>query len=183
MRYEALSAFLQSRKTAWIRLSFREIESVIGRKLPVSARRHQAWWANTASHSQAEAWMGIGWKTRGLDLERESVIFERAAPLASAGVSEEAAALRRTAPQAGAPDLVTFDRARLSVAARRILNDYTAEFAGDVQRALNRALEEARFAARNRFMGGISTATPSTVDHVDPIRDDRDESLVSPLDR
>jgi hypothetical protein len=59
--------------------SFAEIEKVLGRPLPNSAYRHQAWWANQsgAGHSQTRGWQSVGWRTTKLDLERKRVKFER----------------------------------------------------------------------------------------------------------
>lgn len=60
-----------------LQLSFDQIERIIGSKLPESARRYQAWWANQSGqgHSQAYSWACAGWRTSGLDLENETVTF------------------------------------------------------------------------------------------------------------
>jgi hypothetical protein len=45
-------------------LRFSEIESLLGFKLPPSAYKYQAWWANDIkTHSHAKAWLNAGWKT------------------------------------------------------------------------------------------------------------------------
>jgi hypothetical protein len=75
---------------------------------------------------------------------------------------------------AAAADLVSFDRRKLSITARRILDDYTAEFDGDIQ-ALDKALHEARVAYRQRLIDNIvRTGPPSSVKSADLIREDRD---------
>lgn len=70
----------QSRAT--IILSFAEIEGIIGRRLPDSARNphnHTRWWMNgTNRHKQAEARKGAGWKRTALDLAHERVTVVRA---------------------------------------------------------------------------------------------------------
>ncbi len=45
--------------------SFSEIEAILGERLPVSARRHGAWWANerVGTHSHARAWLAAGFET------------------------------------------------------------------------------------------------------------------------
>ena len=46
-------------------LTFREIESILGFRLPGSAYNHRPWWANPSSasdHPYAQAWLAAGWK-------------------------------------------------------------------------------------------------------------------------
>jgi hypothetical protein len=173
VRYTPLTDFLRAQATRNVRLTFGDIERVLGRKLPASARRHQAWWSNTKTHSYAKAWMDIGWRTRALDLASESIVFER-----GIGTSESATEFRHAAtaaPKAESADPVTFDRAKLNIAARRILDDYTVRFGGDVQAALDLALEEARIAYRQRLLDRFPrSGRVSAVDSVDLIREDRD---------
>ena len=61
------------------RTTFKEIEAVLDFKLPSSARRYSAWWANGpgSGHSHANAWAAAGWKTAELDLGAETVVFRR----------------------------------------------------------------------------------------------------------
>lgn len=158
-------------------MSFGEIESVLNFPMPASARKYRPWWANQSdgSHVQAHAWMRGGWRVWSVDLTAERVEFRRVFPQRDAGVSETTAApFHHGAGSALAADLVTFDRAKLSVTARRILNDYTSELGGDVQLALDKALREARIAYRQRFMDSIPRGRPSVIDSVDLIREDRD---------
>ena len=58
-------------------MTFAEIEQALGSPLPAAARKHQAWWGNDKTHTQAQAWLDAGWKTRGVNLNRESVVFVR----------------------------------------------------------------------------------------------------------
>jgi hypothetical protein len=60
-------------------MSFREIEDVLGFKLPTSAYEYEAWWSNNATgHSHARAWLESGWHTEELDLAGHKVTFRRA---------------------------------------------------------------------------------------------------------
>lgn len=62
------------------RVSFGEIEAILGFDLPASARLHRPWWANQnggGGHSHALAWQAAGWKTGQVDLEAETLVFER----------------------------------------------------------------------------------------------------------
>jgi len=80
-KYESLSQFLASAQGATKRLSFAEIERILGFKLPKSAYKHEAWWSNNATgHSHARAWLEAGWRTEGVDLAGRKVTFQRSAP-------------------------------------------------------------------------------------------------------
>ncbi|MGF1836406.1 HNH endonuclease [Photobacterium sanguinicancri] len=61
-----------------IQLTFSEIESIIGETLPISARKHNAWWGNdvSGSHSWARDWCNAGWRSRGINRKSEIVTFD-----------------------------------------------------------------------------------------------------------
>jgi hypothetical protein len=46
-------------------LSMNEIEEILEFKLPVSAYKYSAWWANELedTHTHARSWLKAGWKT------------------------------------------------------------------------------------------------------------------------
>ena len=69
----SLSAVTEDEAT-W---TFAEIERIVGRPLPMSARKHRAWWANTDTHSQARTWLAAGWRVDAADLEAGTVTFVR----------------------------------------------------------------------------------------------------------
>ena len=80
-KYEPLPQFLGSVGGAMHRLSFSEIERIVGFKLPKSAYEHEAWWSNNATgHSHARAWMKFGWRTEAVDLAARKVTFQRSRP-------------------------------------------------------------------------------------------------------
>jgi len=58
-------------------MTFRQIEEILGFRLPPSARQHLHWWANdqTGNHTQATAWMRAGRRARRLDLLQQTVMF------------------------------------------------------------------------------------------------------------
>ena len=72
-----LHDYLLRRNASQIRLSFTEIEEIIGRELPASACEHRAYWANDPKHSQAKAWLNAGMFAKELDLEGKAVTFVR----------------------------------------------------------------------------------------------------------
>jgi hypothetical protein len=81
-RYQPLADYLSSKKENVWDASFEDIERALGRSLPDSAYRYQAWWANQENrgHSQTHGWRSAGWRTARLDLERRRVRFERERP-------------------------------------------------------------------------------------------------------
>jgi hypothetical protein len=77
-KYEPLSQFLMSAGGTSRRMSFSEIERILGFKLPKSAYEHEAWWSNNATgHSHARAWLKFGWRTEAVDLSGRKVTFQR----------------------------------------------------------------------------------------------------------
>ena len=65
------------------RVSFSELEAILGFSLPNSARLYRPWWSNQkhgSGHSHALAWSAAGWKTRAVDLVAETLVFERMEP-------------------------------------------------------------------------------------------------------
>lgn len=59
-----------------VTMSFAEIETILGRPLPRSARIRSAWWSNNAKgHVQAAAWLEANYRTSALDLGGERVTF------------------------------------------------------------------------------------------------------------
>ena len=94
-KYAALFRHLCAIETNRWRATFADIESLLGFTLPDSARVHRPWWANQTNggHSHALAWQAAGWKTSGVDLLAESLVFERLETVASAGRGEPALTL------------------------------------------------------------------------------------------
>lgn len=77
--YAPLGEYLSSQRDRHrVSLSFREVESILGRALPTSARKHRAWWGNNAgSHSQARSWLNAGWTVANVDLNGARVSFDQ----------------------------------------------------------------------------------------------------------
>lgn len=78
-RYDRLRTYLSERPERQVRLSFSEIERIIGRPLPPSARNHRAWWANerSGSHAHARAWLEANppRRTARVDLNAQTAEF------------------------------------------------------------------------------------------------------------
>ena len=81
VKYEQLSAFLDRQTAGEVAMTFAEIEAVIGRRLPPSARKHRPWWSNNPSNSvMTQAWLKAGYKTEQVDMGAERLVFRKAAP-------------------------------------------------------------------------------------------------------
>ncbi len=79
-KYAPLYRYLLALTAIDWRTSFSELEAILGFQLPNSARLYRPWWSNQnrgAGHSHALAWSAAGWKTRAVDLEAETLVFER----------------------------------------------------------------------------------------------------------
>lgn len=62
-KYEPLEIFLQESRQEKVDLSFRQVEQIIGGRLPKSAYTHRAWWSNQkdlSNRPQARAWRSAG---------------------------------------------------------------------------------------------------------------------------
>ncbi len=78
-KYDPLKRFLMARKDSRIPMTFAEIERILGRPLPASARTHRAWWSNNPTNNvMTYAWLAAGYRTAQVDLAGERLVFVRA---------------------------------------------------------------------------------------------------------
>jgi len=61
MKYGSLRDYFSRESRIHVKLSFSELEKIIGFPLPRSAYVHRAWWANDETHVHALAWIGENW--------------------------------------------------------------------------------------------------------------------------
>lgn len=78
MKYSRLSDYLKALSENEKRLTFAEISEIVGHPLPRSALEYRSWWGNDRTHTQATAWMGVGWRVASVHLS--VVRFVRVAP-------------------------------------------------------------------------------------------------------
>ena len=74
-KYDPLSERLRDSRRREVRLSFQEIEDLLGAELPKGARERPSWWANSDS-GHAAAWLGAGYEA-DVDLDDEMVVYRR----------------------------------------------------------------------------------------------------------
>jgi hypothetical protein len=177
-KYDPLQARLARERAARVRLTFKEIESVVGFPLPESARRYAQWWANVGgSHVQAEAWMGAGWRTCDVDVDGQRVTFKRDVGAETAARSPPAAT-STSVEEAGEPfrlDIDQLTELKLSEQASRTLRAYLLDSQGDLRIALSNALDDAAQTRRARLVDWFRVNSPAVPgDSTDLIREDRD---------
>lgn len=171
MKYEPLKRHLEGLfEHGEVRLSFPEIERILGFPLPRSAHEHQAWWSNTrAGHSHAAAWLDAGWKTMALDVTARKVSFVKAAdPVA--GLAEKGAPFLRDDPS-----VVTFPADALDSRALRMIDEHVKIHGGSRASACVALLDQL---ANDRLAAMVDwfqkASKPSTTSSADLIREDRD---------
>ncbi|GGJ59793.1 DUF7662 domain-containing protein [Deinococcus roseus] len=79
-KYQRLSEHLTQSNQTEEMLTFQQIETLLGFNLPQSAYKHRAWWSNTLQgHTQAAAWLQVGWKVMKVDEGKVHFIREQEA--------------------------------------------------------------------------------------------------------
>ena len=77
-KYDPLRRFLMAQTISEFPMTFREIEGVLGGRLPPSAYKHRPWWANeAANHVHAKAWLIAGYQTEQVDMQSRKLVFKR----------------------------------------------------------------------------------------------------------
>jgi hypothetical protein len=75
-KYEPLGQFLKNQKSARLRVSFADIEKLLGVKLPKSSKVHRAWWSNNPSNNvMTKEWLEAGYMTEDVDIAGERLVF------------------------------------------------------------------------------------------------------------
>jgi hypothetical protein len=78
-KYDPLSARLAAETRPEWRVSFDELEKVLGFALPKTARTGKAWWQNGAAAPQALSWAAYGWEVADVDQAAGKVTFRKVA--------------------------------------------------------------------------------------------------------
>lgn len=89
-KYDHLGKYLSQQNRHFIPMTFREIESIVGKALPAS-KKHRAWWSNNpANNVMTRQWLEAGYETESVDIASEKLIFrKRARSAESAAVASE----------------------------------------------------------------------------------------------
>lgn len=168
--YEPLEQHLRRQSGGEHPMSFGEIERVLGRRLPPSARNHRPWWSNNENSNVAtRAWRRAGWKTARVDMASERVVFVRdgagqPATVLASSTGPENAAETLTIPFATLPRPVLAELQREA----RNRNVALAEAAASL---LREAVVERKLRLIDELRREAGQGGP---DGVDLIREDRD---------
>jgi len=77
-KYQALGEYLKKRPGELVPMTFAEIESVTGVKLPMSARKYRPWWSNNARNSvMTKVWLAAGFVSEQVDMRERRLVFRR----------------------------------------------------------------------------------------------------------
>ena len=68
-KYDPLTRYLKNSDDDIIRLTFDEIEDILGSPLSVSAKTYRAMWANSSSHL-SKFWTSVNWKVNHVNRKR-----------------------------------------------------------------------------------------------------------------
>ena len=66
-KYHKLEEYFRKSKKQTEVLTYKEIEKILGFRLPESAYTYRAWWAN-GGHAQANSWLNAGWEVEEVKL-------------------------------------------------------------------------------------------------------------------
>jgi hypothetical protein len=75
-KYQDLADWLATHPGSLVRLSFAEVEAILGMRLPTSARTGTSWWLNPL-HAWVQAWSTTGWIVWHVNRQRHEVTFTR----------------------------------------------------------------------------------------------------------
>ena len=77
-KYDALGTYLAKQFGSEIPMTFSEIETVTGVKLPPKAQHHRAWWSNNPSNNvMTKVWLDAGFQTEQVDMASRKLVFAR----------------------------------------------------------------------------------------------------------
>ncbi|MCG6204071.1 hypothetical protein LPW26_05450 [Rhodopseudomonas sp. HC1] len=76
-KYTPLTEFLKKQAVGEVRMSFAQIERVIGSKLP-PVSRYRAWWSNSPTNNvMTKAWLEAGFRSEQVDMASGRLVFRR----------------------------------------------------------------------------------------------------------
>lgn len=78
-KYGPLGDYLRKQRGPEVRMTFAQIERVIGGKLPPS-QHHRAWWSNNPwNNVMTKVWLDAGFVTEQVDIAQRKLVFRRVA--------------------------------------------------------------------------------------------------------
>jgi hypothetical protein len=77
-KYNKLEHYLAQSKSAVLKLTFSQMEEILGFPLAESAHKYPAFWSNSESQSFALAWLNAGYLSEQVNLTAQTVVFRKA---------------------------------------------------------------------------------------------------------
>jgi hypothetical protein len=76
-KYEPLGEFLRAQTREQVPMTFKEIERILGARLPAS-KQHRAWWSNNSDNNvMTRAWLQAGYETEAVDVQAGKLVFRK----------------------------------------------------------------------------------------------------------
>ena len=89
-KYEPLTRFLRHQPGGKVRMSFAQIEQLIGFELPAVAQHQPDWWSNSPSgNADANPWLAAGFRSEQIDLDAGELTFRRETLAPGSGTEPE----------------------------------------------------------------------------------------------
>ncbi len=90
-KYAGLGTYLRRQAGPDVPMTFSEIETVTGTKLPPKAQHSRTWWSNNASNNvMTKIWLDAGFESAQVDMKGRKLVFRRVTSDARRGMAEDA---------------------------------------------------------------------------------------------
>ncbi|MEM7332877.1 MAG: helix-turn-helix transcriptional regulator [Chloroflexota bacterium] len=77
-KYYPLYLYLSEQQEEYVSLTMADIEALLGRELPKTAKNDRGWWGNRNSGpSHAKAWMSAKYEVTHIDMNTQTITFRR----------------------------------------------------------------------------------------------------------
>ena len=75
-KYKPLEEYLSRLQEHSIKLTFKQVEEIIGTPLPPSATHYRGWWSNNPHNGViAYSWLNAGYKSAQVDMKSQTLFF------------------------------------------------------------------------------------------------------------
>jgi CBS domain-containing protein len=154
-RYAPLAIWLQNQppEKELVKPTFARIEEIIGGKLPESAYKNRAWWANDSKgHVQSKQWLDVGWRVASVNMSERIVRFARIKERQKAYIDFYSALIRDLQQQSGFTSLQNLPDGANWYTTRSVTvrDKATAIFAYSFGRGSSRPSEKSKWDADKR---------------------------------
>ena len=77
-KYEPLRRFLERQGASEVRMTFSEIEAVVGFALPAKSKSDRPWWSNNPNNNvMTKEWLAAGYRTEQVNIEQGKLVFRK----------------------------------------------------------------------------------------------------------